>query len=210
MGCFNCILFGLPPPNIHPPLSLLFSEQRFSLLFESMLLCFIFYGINFTWDGDSYTFYFVCYPPQYVCVCGGMCVCTYVFACAYVCVWGSEVNIRCLPLLFFTLLYSHTQLDWLASESRVAPVPASPLPMLCMPCPAFMWVSGSWTQVLMLVQQDLFPRSHAPAPLVLFCFLTDRSMLFKHRIKVCIVILVSLETWEAHFLHQYSYLRDLE
>lgn len=133
MGCFISSYLdpSLSPPYTHTA-SLLFLDQKFSLLFENMLLCFIFNSMNFTCDGgclfSSYTFYFVCYLPQCVCLCGGMCVYTYVFACVHmcVCVGGSEVNVRCLPLLLFTLFYSHTQLDWLVSETRDAPVPASP------------------------------------------------------------------------------------
>ena len=33
-----------------------------------------------------------------------------------------------------------------------------------LPCLAFMWVLGIWTQVLMVLQQTLYPLSHLPSP----------------------------------------------
>lgn len=114
---------------------------------------------------------------MHVCACLYMyaCLCTCVSHCACLClpIWRSEVNFYC---------FSPCVLRQCLSQSLKLPNTASKPPQpedsrYTAPHLAFMWVPGIPTQILMLVQQPLYPRSclHSSAHTSFQC-----QLLFEH------------------------------
>lgn len=65
---------------------------------------------------------------------------------------------------------SQIRWDWLASKSQGSPVSASLLLwfQVCATTPGiFMWVLGTWTQVLMFIRYTVYWMSHPPRPQIL-------------------------------------------
>lgn len=143
MGCFIASCLDPPPtPPTHTIPPLLGSKIQ-SVIWEYVALPHsLQYEFYLKWGLLSSLLHLLfCLLSSSVCLCVWwyMCVHTYVFVCVYVCVWGSEVNVRCLPVSLHSPLLTHSA-RLAGSEPRAAPVPTLPFSRLWLPCSAFMWV----------------------------------------------------------------------
>lgn len=112
---------------------------------------------------------------QFACMCICVCVCSrvrvhyvHVVCTAHRCEYGLEVDARCFPLLFSTILFEIGFLPWVWSHLRTRLLsefqkPSVSRVTMCMATPGFLY--GCWRSY-----SALYPRSYVFSPSHLFLF----------------------------------------